>query len=221
MRNLFILLLIIIGSNLYGQTDSIEKVAIYNRFLSKNLSQEDYTDVAARWNQMIKKLNQYPDLPVDQNGNVHYSFLNNFKNINKEKLFHRVLEYVSTNYGIYPVNLYSNLEEGKIIFGNSFNIDATTSGTFTCIVTTKDGKIRVEFINVGYQIYYFGHAEAYYWVPETTSNYNINQYYPVILKNSKEWNKNLNLFKVTNEYFKNEVDRLRDYSMNYDSNYSF
>ena len=34
MRNLFILLLIIIGSNLYGQTDSIEKVAI-NRLEQK------------------------------------------------------------------------------------------------------------------------------------------------------------------------------------------
>jgi len=220
MRNLYLLLLIIIGSNLYGQTDSIEKAAIYTKFLSKDLSQEDYTDIGARWNQTIRKINKYPDLPLDKFGQVHYSFLNKFKTINKEKLFHRALEYLSTNYGIYPANLYSNLEDGKIIFGNSFNVDANLTGTYTCIISIKDEKILTEYINIGCQVFYPGSSGEVY-IPESTASFNINQLYPVILKNTKDWNRNLILFKVTNEYLKSEVDRLRDYSMNYDSNYSF
>jgi len=218
MRNLLILLLIIVGSNLYGQTDSTEKAAIYNSFMSKTITQEEYSDIGARWNLTIKKITKYPDLPLDQFGQVHYSFLNKFKNTDKAKLFHRALEYLSINYGIAPANFYSNLEEGKIIFGNSFNVDATITGTYTCIITIKDEKIMTEYINIGCQIV-FPSGDAY--IPESTRNFTINQFYPVSLKNAKEWNRNLNLFKVTNEYLKAEVDRLRDYSLNYDSNYNF
>jgi hypothetical protein len=211
MRNLLVLLLIIIGSNLYGQTDSTEKAAIYKSFMSKKITQEEYSDIGARWNLTIKKITKYPDLPLDQFGQVHYSFLNKFKNTNKAKLFHRALEYLSINYGISPANFYSNLEEGKIIFGNSFNVDATLTGTYTCIITIKDEKIMTEYINIGCQVVN----------PSSDSYAPINQFYPVSLKNTSDWNRNLNLFKVTNEYLKTEVDRLRDYSLNYDANYNF
>jgi hypothetical protein len=221
MKNLFAFLLIIIGSSLYGQTDSIEKATIYAKFLSKDLLQEELSDIGVKWNETIKKINKYPDLPLDQNGDVHYLFLNNFKSISKEKLFHRVLEYLSMNFGLYPVNLYSNLEDGKIIFGNSFTIDAIYTGNFTGIITIKDEKILIEYINIGYQLFYSGHYSGDSWVPDRTSNFKINHYFPVILKDSKEWNFNLKLFKTTNEYFLNEVDKLYDYSMNYDSNYLF
>lgn len=220
MRNLLVLLCIIFGSNLYGQTDSLEKAALHNKFLSKDITQEDYSYFADKWNQMIKKINQYPDLPLGQNGQVHYSFLNNFKNMNKEKLFHRALEYISINYGIPPVNLYSNSEDGKIIFGNSFNIDATYAGTFTCVISIKDEKILTEYINIIYQVT-SPNITGDVWMPEKITNFNIDRYYPVILKNSKDWNTSLTLFKATNEYLKGEVDRLRDYSLNYDSNYTF
>jgi len=218
MRNLLVLLLIIIGSNLYGQTDSTEKAAIYNSFMSKKITQEDFSDIGTKWNLTIKKITKYPDLPLDQFGQVHYSFLNKFKDTKKEKLFHRALEYLSINYGISPANFYSNLEEGKIIFGNSFNVDATLTGTYTCIITIKDEKILTEYINIGCQVLYPS-SDSY--APENTMNLTINQFYPVVLKNIKDWNRNLNLFKVTNEYLKAEADRLRDYSLNYDANYTF
>lgn len=221
MKNLFAFLLIVVGSSLYGQTDSIEKATIYAKFLSKDLSQEAFSDLGIKWNQTITKINRYPDLPLDQNGEVHYIFLNNFKNISKEKLFNRVLEYLSMNFGLYPVNLYSNLEDGKIIFGNSFAIDAIFTGTFTGIISIKDEKILIEYINVGYQLFYVGHYSSDTWVPDITKNFKIDHYYPVLLKDSKEWNFNLKLFKTTNEYFTNEIDKLYDYAMNYDSNYMF
>ncbi len=221
MRNLLILLLIIVGSNLYGQTDSIEKAMMHDRFLSKEITQEEFSEIGINWNLAIKKFDKYPDLPLDQNAQVHYSFLNNFKNMNKQKLFNRALEFISLNYGIFPPNLYSNLEEGKIILNHSFYIDATYSGTYTGIFSIKDEKIRAEFINVGYQIYHPGYSALDFWVPESTSSFSINQLYPVISKNSKDWSKNLNLFKTTNEYFQNEIDRLYDYSKDYDSNYTF
>ena len=84
MRNLFVLFLLIIGSNLYGQTDSIEKATLYNKMMSKEIMQEKYAEIGKLWNQ---SMNKYPDLPLDQSGQVHYTFVNNFKNINKENSF--------------------------------------------------------------------------------------------------------------------------------------
>jgi hypothetical protein len=63
MKNSIIILILILGSNLYGQTD-----------------------------------------------------------FNKEKLFTRTLEWLSINYGLIPSYIYSNLQEGKIIFKNNLNI---------------------------------------------------------------------------------------------------
>jgi len=217
MKNLLVLLFVIFGSNLYGQTDSLEKAALHNKFLSKSISMKKLTDIGFYWNQAV---GNYPDLPLDQNGQVHYTFLNNFKNINKEKLYHRVLEYLSINYGLFPESLYANLEDGKIIFDNSFNVEANLTGSYTCVISIKDEKILTEYINNGCQVFYPGSSGDVY-IPSSTTSFNINQLYPVILKNSKNWNRNLNLFKVTNEYIKSEAERLRDYSLNYDANYTF
>ena len=214
MRNLFVLFLLIIGSNLYGQTDSIEKATLYNKMMSKEIMQEKYAEIGKLWNQ---SMNKYPDLPLDQSGQVHYTFVNNFKNINKEKLFRRVLEYLSINYGLYPANLYSNSEDGKIIFAGNFNINATYTGTFTTVISIKDEKMLTEFINIGYQVIIPGDE----YTSESTRYYPISNYYPVILKNQREWTANLNLFIATNKYFKGENTRIGDFALNHDLYYTF
>jgi len=221
MKNLFFLLFIIVSSSLYGQTDSIEKATITAKFLSKDLTQEALSQIGSKWNILMKKINKYPDLPLDQNGVVHYQYLNDFKNMKKEILFNRILEFLTINYGFYPSNLYSNSADGKIIFNGSFNIDGTYSGIYTAVISIKDEKLRIEFINIGFQAFYGAHDTGGTWYPDRTTNSSISQFYPVLLKESSQWVVTFNLFKSSNEYYKNEVDKLSNFLTTYDSTYAF
>ena len=221
MKNLLVLLLLIIGSNLYAQTDSIEKATLYNRFTSKELSQEEFADIAAKWNQTIKDFKKYPDLPLDQSGQVHYIFLNEYKNMTKGKLFNRTLEWLSIKYGVTPAYLYSNQEDGKIILKNSMNTTGTTTCNYTYVITIKNEKILIEFLNIGYQTFYEGHYKDDYWIAEKTISFDPNKVYPISSKKSSEWVSNLNLLKTTNENFDTEIANLSDYILNYESSYTF
>jgi hypothetical protein len=217
MKNSLILLILVVGLNLYGQTDSIEKAVLYNKVLSKEINQTDFSKIGVRWNQVMKEIKKYPDLPLDQSGQVHYSFFNNLKDFNKEKLFTRTIEWLSINWGLFPSYLYSNLEDGKIILRNSLNLSSGNTCNYTSVISIKNEKIRIEFLNIGYQTY----SEGYYlndnWIPEKTMNFDINQVYPIILKNPSEWNSKLNLLRTTNELFNTEIASLYNYIKSYDS----
>ena len=65
MKNLFLFLFLIFGSSLYGQTDSLEKAILYNKMLSKEIKQVEFSRIALRWNQTIKEIKKYPELPFD------------------------------------------------------------------------------------------------------------------------------------------------------------
>lgn len=217
MKILFILPILFIGLNLYGQTDSIERAVLYNKILSKKMDQVAYAETCLAWVQILKEIVKYPDLPLEQNGQVHYIFLNDFKDLSKEKLFNRTLEWLLIRNGLVPASLYSNHEDGKIILRNGISIDTDYTCTYTSRITIKDNKILLEFINIGYQRYYAGDQYS----SERTINFNINQVYPVILKKSTEWKSNLILLRKTNELFNLESESLFDYIINYDSVFKF
>lgn len=222
MKSSIILLILIIGSDLYGQTDSIEKTSIYNKLLSNEIKQEEFNRTWHRWNETMKAIEQYPNLHLDQSGQVHYSFLNNFKDFNKEKLFNQTLEWLSINYGLVPSGIYSNPEDGKIILRNSIDLKAGGSCNFTTVISIKNEKIMIEFFNIAYQSFHAGYLSGNnVWIPDRTFNRRINQVYPVVLKSISEWNENLNLLKNTNELFNSESKNLCDYIMTYDSSYMF
>jgi len=217
MKKSLILLILISGLKLYGQTDSLEKDILYKKVLSKELNQTEFAEIGSKWNQTIKKIAKYPDLPLDQNGQVHYSFVNKFTDLNKEKLFIRTLEWLSANYGLFPSYLYSNLDDGKIILRNTVNLIAGNTCTYTSIISLLNEKMHIEFINIGYQRFYDGYFTDGAWIPERTVNFSINQVYPIILKKSSEWMFNLNLLKSTTEFFNSEIDNFTNYITDYDS----
>lgn len=216
MKKSFLLLILILGSTLYGQTDSIEKAILYNKMLSKEIGQMEFSRIATKWNQTIKEIKKYPELPLDQNGQVHFLFLYKFTDLNKEKLFTRTLEWLSINYGLIPSSIYSNMEDGKIIFRNSLNLNNINNCTYTSIISIKNEKILMEIINIGYQAYYEGHYSDNEWISEKTINFSLSQIYPIILKNPSEWNSNLNLLITTDKLINIEKTNLYDYIMNYD-----
>ena len=221
MKYAIILTILIFGSDLYGQTDSIEKASIYNKMASKEIEQEEFVRTWQNWNQKMKEIKQYPNLPLDQSGKVHYSFVNNFPDFNKEKLFHRTLEWLSINYGLIPSYIYSDAEDGKIIFRNSLDLKTGRTCNYTSVITIKNEKILTEYISIAYQTFTPGHYFGDIWIPDKTVDSDISEVYPIVLKKFSEWNSNLNLLKTTNELFPTETKNLNDYIESYDSLYVF
>jgi hypothetical protein len=221
MKISIVILILIFGLNLYGQTDSIEKTTIYNKLLNKEIEQDEFSIIWRKWNQTMNEIKQYPNLPLDQSGKVHYSFLNKFTDFNKEKLFNRTLEWLSINYGLVPSYIYSNQEDGKIIFRNSLNLKTGNTCNYTSVISIKNEKIMIEFISIAYQTFYDGHYSDDTWFPDKTVTSDLNQVYPIVLKKPSAWIGDLNLFKNINELFSTEVKNLEDYILSFDSSYQF
>ncbi len=220
MRTPILLITLLIGLKVFGQTDSIEKAILYNKVLAKELSQADYSTIGKKWLETTKWYT-YPDLPINKNGEIQYSFVIEYQNIIKEKLFSRILEWLSITYGFVPAYLYFNADDGKIICSNSTNYNDNTSATYTYIFTVVDNKFLMEFTNIGYSVTKPGHYSGDTWIPDKVIYYTINQVFPIILKDSSEWSFYLNLIKTIDDHFKNDINTLNDYITNYDSKYSF
>jgi hypothetical protein len=221
MRSFACFVLFIIGTVLYGQTDSIEKAVIFQKVQNKEIGTFEYASIGPKWNQILKKIGHYPDLPLDQSWAVHYSYVKEFPGIKKEKLFSHTLEWLSINYGIFPEYLYSSLEDGRIVIHNSANILSSINVTYTSVISIKNEKILVEYFNIGYQRFYDAYINDGLYMPERTVNFAINQVYPVILKKYTDWDSDLLLFKTTNEFFKADPNNLRHFILNYDSYNNF
>jgi hypothetical protein len=219
MKKLACFVFFIFGSVIiYGQTDSIEKAIIFQKVQNKQIAENDYAIIGTKWIQTIKKIGNYPDLPLDQSGAVHYSFVQKFPGLNKEKIYSHILEWLSINYELFPVYLYSNLEDGKIVFHYSASLTGKSNVTYTSIISIKNEKILVEYINIGYQTNYEGHyGNDGYWVPELTVNLGLDKLCPIILQKSTEWNFDLQLLKLTNEFFKTDARDLSHFLFSYDS----
>lgn len=211
MRNLVILLFLIFGSSINGQTDSIEKAILYKKVLSKEISQVEYSRIALKWVQTIKEFGKYPELPLDQNGKIHFIFLYKFIDFNKEVLFNRTLEWLSINYGLIPSYIYSNPTDGKIIFRNSLSLGSNYACAYTSVISIKNEKILVEIINLSYQVFYEGHFSNNEWIPEKTLDFSLSENYPVILKDPAVWKANLLWLKSVDELFVAEKKNLYDY----------
>jgi hypothetical protein len=221
MRIRFLLFLVLYASVLNGQTDSIEKAILYNKMISKEMLTEDYSKIGIKWNETIKKINKYPDLPLTKDGKVDFSFIYTYKDIGKNVLFNRTLEWLSITYGLIPSYLYSDRVDGKIICTNNFSANNNTTCNYAMIITIMDRKSLIEFENLDYQIRSGGYYSGDTWVPEKNNNFSIYQVFPVILKKSTEWEPNLNILKATKERFNNDVTSLNDYITGYESKYVF
>lgn len=221
MKRLLILLIFPLALNLYAQTDSIEKKSLYDYCVKNKMYIDDYSKAGAKWNQAIKSINGYPVLPFNENGKVEYVFVEDFKSIDKTQLFSRALEYISLTYGLTPAYLYSNQIDGKIIITQSFDLSANTKYTFSYIITVKDEKLMMEFLNIDYEIKSGGYYSSDVWIPESKSTTRVDQIFPIILKKQSEWSSYLGFILQMDNHFRDEVLNLRTYVLNYQIRYSF
>jgi hypothetical protein len=220
MKNTFILWLFLCGLDAHGQTDSLEKVFINKKIQEKTINQEELAKLGVtKWNQTIKQFGKYPDLPIDSNNEVHYSFVKSYQR-SQSWLFSRTMEWLSIYYGFKPNDLYYNKEDGKIIFQNSVSIENLKNCLMTTVITVKPNKIRVEFMNIGYETYP-GYISGSGQIQESTHYIHISRLYPVIAKKDSEWEKTFKLFKTTNQTLNSDVEKLWIYIEKYDSIHEF
>lgn len=211
MKKILLLLFLMIGTSAFSQTDSLERAFMHKRVLSNQILQEEFTRIATNWNRVITEVNGYPELPFNQGGQVHYVFLSDFENIKKELLFRRTLEYLFVNYGLLPNFIYSNEQDGKIIFTNSFNADNRNICNYTGVISVKDNRMMIEFIKITLTV----DTE---WGQSTSG---IEKKFPIITKRMQEWQPALILLKKVNEFFESEIAGLSLFIENYNSNYLF
>ena len=215
MKNFFFILLMFVSPVIFGQTDSLEIAALLNKLIYNQIDNAGFAKIKSDWDQKIKAKG-YPNQPVDRNGQVHYAFIDEFSGFDKEYLFNRTLEWLSINYGIIPSSIYSNINDGKIIYRTNLNLFDNYSCVPTTIISIKNGKIRIEQISIAYQAYYGGDYSA--GIPESVVTLNV---YPVILKKYNEWNTDLALLSETARIFSREEQNLKDYILSYGSSDSF
>lgn len=212
MKNFIIFVLFSIGLNLFGQNDSIENSELFK--LKHVLNEGDFLETYKDWLEIIKTVGQYPNLPIDIDKKVHFSFVNNFKGENKEQLFHRTLEWIYLRYGIIPNNIYSDKESGKIILNNNINIDTDYYCNYTAIMTMKDEKLMFEFINIAYQPSSDFNSNNNNWV-------NIENLVPIVQKSRQFWKPDLVFLKKVTDRFNSEMESLVNYINDYSLNYNF
>jgi hypothetical protein len=214
MKYFFFLFLLLASANLFGQTDSLERAILHNKLISKEITYGGYSKTLSQWVELINRV-KFPDLPLDQNGVVHYVYINEFKGFDREKLINRTREWLSINYGLLPGDMYTNEKEGKIILRNRLSLLDNYSCIFTSVISIKDEKIKFEIISLFYEAHYEGDQSA--GRPDKTVSFNISEVYPVILKKPSDWPVNLSLFKSTNKLFDTEIKNLNDYITSYDN----
>lgn len=208
-RALIIILLVAMWTNASAQSLTAEKDALYKKVTSKEISQDRYNSIANKWNSLMKSV-KYPELSLDSDSLVHYTYVSDFSGVDKDKLFSRTLEWLAISKGLLPAQLYSNREDGRIIFDDGFKINDTYTGFFTCIVTVVDSKLVLEFINLSYQSAYQNQIQATFLIGDLI---------PVVTKEESKWKTYLGIMGVTNKKVLEFVGQLRDYQLNFEDRY--
>ncbi len=221
MKRLIFLLFLPLTLSLFAQNDSIEKKTIYDHFVKNRMYVEDFSKIGNKWNKALEAINGYPVLPFNEEDKIEYVFVEDFKSMDKTQLFNRVLEYLSITYGFIPAYLYSNQNDGKIICTQSIDLSANSKYTFSYIITIKDEKMKIEFINIVFAIKSGGYYSGDVWIPDANTTTPVEAIFPIILKEQSEWNFYLNLIRQIDDHCREDVVNLKAYIVNYQSKYSF
>ncbi|HRZ97652.1 MAG TPA: hypothetical protein P5084_08850 [Paludibacter sp.] len=221
MKQLIFLLFLPLSLSLFAQNDSIEKKNLFDKLARNESYFGEFSKTGNKWNKALETVNGYPVLPFNEEDKIEYVFVEDFKSMDKTQLFTRVLEYLSITYGFIPAYLYSNQNDGKIICTQSIDITTNSKYTFSYIITIKDEKMKIEFINIVFAKKSGGYYSGDVWIPDANTTTPIEEIFPIILKPQTEWNFYLNLIRQLDDHCREEVVNLKAYIVNYQSKYSF
>lgn len=235
----YILLIFIVGLNVYSQSADIEIENVTNKFKKGEISQEEYTNQGKIWRDVIKSVGGYPELPFNsQTGRIEYAFTYEYPNLTKEEIFKRILEWTSINFGSLDAVLnYSDKESGKIILKGFFNVSVIEDyetiwgnrkqkpDTKKCnqiyIFTIKENKLKLEITGINYDFIYGGFTTGSYYVPESTVNMSIHALYPITNSPPVSWKGYLSILSVTNIEILQTANAIDLYLKNTHRDYEF
>jgi len=215
---LFIFLTLAIGTPIYGQTDSTERIKLNEKLAARDISKGDYSFILKKWNEALET-NEYPRISLNEAGKIQYSYIIEPKELSKTKLFNRILEWLVITYGIVPAYLYSNQEDGKIICSNSVAVNGTAKVTFAYVFSISESKVLIDFENISYQVTGGGYYSGDSWMPETMYNADINSVFPIVLKNMSKWTYYFDILKTMDNQFKRDLEMLNEFLTSYDLKY--
>lgn len=207
-------ILLFISGRTSAQTDSTEKKILLDQMKQNPYFESDYQVTLKKWTDKMRNTH-YPDLPLDEAGQVHYTFIKDFPGFSREYLYNRTLEWLAINYGIVPSDIYADSNNGKIIFRNTLDLDIQSACTYTSVISVKDGKFRSEFFNITYLKYITTEYSS------TTEAHGINSLFPVILKKPSEWDPVLKMLKSINSLINREIQNQCDYISTYSNSEDF
>lgn len=233
MRKLLLIPLLLFAHLLtYSQTEQMEVDNLKRQFENREFDQLGYLERGKKWNALKDEIGGYPELPYDTaTGSLRYEFINRAEDAGKEVIFKRILEYSAIKFGSLSAVLhYKDIERGKIILKGIFDITFKRDyrnfwGTekmetvernmySTFIFTVKEGKFKVEVINLSYEFAEFiGMDFVRYKIP-------IDYFYPITDQPLDEWRESINILIQTTkeiEGFNAEIDQyVKGYTIDYE-----
>ncbi len=221
MKTQLLILFLVVAFGAVAQTESMEYLALNEQLNSGKLSTVEFQNDLQKWNKNLDKFGDYPNLQVNDDGEVHFSFLLDLDQQAKDDLYNHCLEWMAVELGLFPNQLYTNAKDGKVVFSYSMLTDYELSCQFRTIVTVKAEKVLCEFVKFEYNASISGYYQGEHWVEDQMIHTPIEQLFPVCLKDPSDWKRNLALFQQTNVAVNGIVNRLRNYLANYEENNDF
>ena len=235
MKKMFLTLFTCLPLFSVSQTIQLEKDYM-NKLLTDNVQTGPaVAELNNRFMAFIAQ-NPYPELPYNKQLNS-FEFKQVFEiEVSKDVAFNRTLEWVAINFGnISEVLHYSNKDDGKIVvkgllklahkmeyknfWGTIKESAEITDGKFTMVVTIKNDRIKIEYLNFKYSISYYD-AVLHSWI-------NSNRYtsaevlFPIVAFPENEWKRNLSLLEATDFDVKSTTKSIINYVNNVNQDYSF
>ena len=227
-KNILFIILIVQAFCIYGQSPDAEKQALDSLFKSAKLNKDQVADLRKKWNAFMVSYT-YPELTLNNStGEIEFSDILTFGNLDKKAIFQRCLQFISINYG----NLiYSDLESGKIIangqidlthhaeyhsgFGSKLVHPVQTSTNYSMILTLKDNKVKYIITNITYNFTYFSETVSDTSMP-------INSLFPIVSKDQIQWVRFITVLNESrNRFYFLLKKSLADYINDMENDYKF
>lgn len=243
MKNLLIILIsTLFCLESFGQSEQLEKDYI-NSLIGKRPS-EEIQQMAQEWNALLLDVGGYPELPINkETGRIEYLNIFDLEGIDKPTIFNRIKEFSALSFGsLSSVLHYENFETGKIILKGNFKLsylrNKTTIGFWgqkkekqvfdqarceeTYIFTIKEGKLKVEVIDLEYIVNYkmYGSVGSGV-VSNVTDRVFQTELYPLAKNDPSSWKGNLNLMIISTQTIKAFISSFADYIKENKNDYDF
>ena len=240
IRTFLLLLSTCLIHTISAQTEALEKAHLNQLIQEGGNSQATYKKWAQEWRKMIQNFGGYPALPYnEQTKQIEFKFSTSLSGIPKQVIIDRIEEWISINYGsIDQVLHYKNQRTGKLIVKGYFAlIDEIVLNNFwgfqlsnkvtegrcrhTAIFTITDGKLKVEYTNLKYEVSYDGRYDSTFntYIPSGTITTGLHQLYPVTAGDIKSWQPKLTALKLTDiectATFQNLVNYIKEHKTDY------